>query len=103
MFNFYGNSKKANLSLFRVHCITKTLTLFEPEQNDEFLYVTIYAPFTNLDETEVFMDGSDFRFYSKPYYLRSAMARRSFKASVAKRPSYGGSAALVLSQKTENI
>ena len=70
-----------------------------PSQNDEFLYVTIYAPFTNLDETEVFMDGSDFRFYSKPYYLRSAMARRSFKASVAKQPSYGGSAALVFIAK----
>jgi len=40
-------------------------------QNEEFLYVTIYAPFTNLEETEVFMDGYDFRFYSKPYYLRS--------------------------------
>ncbi len=39
-------------------------------QNDEFLYVTIYAPFTNLDDTEVFMDGTDFRFFSKPYYLR---------------------------------
>jgi hypothetical protein len=41
-----------------------------PSQNDEFLYVTIYAPFTNLDDTEVFMDGTDFRFFSKPYYLR---------------------------------
>ena len=43
---------------------------FELKQDDQFLYVTIYAPFTNLDNTEIFMDGEDFRFFSKPYYLR---------------------------------
>jgi len=43
---------------------------FNLTQNDEFLIVTIYAPFTHIDQTEIFMDETDFRFYSKPYYLR---------------------------------
>lgn len=43
---------------------------FELSQDDEFLYISIYAPFTNLENTEIFMDGTDFRFFSKPYYLR---------------------------------
>jgi len=43
---------------------------FEVTQNEKFLIITIYAPFTNLQDTEIFMDLKDFRFYSKPYYLR---------------------------------
>lgn len=43
---------------------------FEVSQDDKFLIITIYAPFTNLQDTEIFMDLKDFRFYSKPYYLR---------------------------------
>ena len=39
-------------------------------QDDRFLFVTIYAPFTHIDKTEVFMDENEFRFFSKPYYLR---------------------------------
>lgn len=43
---------------------------FKLSQTDEFLTVTIYAPFTHIDNTEIFMDECDFRFFSKPYYLR---------------------------------
>ena len=43
---------------------------FSLGQDDQFLHVTIYAPFTHIDKTEVFMDEDEFRFYSKPYYLR---------------------------------
>ena len=43
---------------------------FSLSQDDKFLYVTIYAPFTHIDKTEVFMDENEFRFFSKPYYLR---------------------------------
>ena len=43
---------------------------FSLSQDDKFLHVTIYAPFTHIDKTEVFMDEDEFRFYSKPYYLR---------------------------------
>jgi len=43
---------------------------FSLSQTDDFLTVTIYAPFTHIDQTEIFMDECDFRFFSKPYYLR---------------------------------
>jgi len=43
---------------------------FSLSQTEEFLTVTIYAPFTHIDQTEIFMDECDFRFFSKPYYLR---------------------------------
>jgi len=43
---------------------------FSLAQTEEFLTVTIYAPFTHIDQTEIFMDECDFRFFSKPYYLR---------------------------------
>lgn len=43
---------------------------FKLEQDDNFVIVSIYAPFTHIKETEVFMDATDFRFFSKPYFLR---------------------------------
>jgi protein SHQ1 len=43
---------------------------FTLSQDDDFVIVTIYAPFTHVAETEVFMDATDFRFFSKPYFLR---------------------------------
>jgi protein SHQ1 len=43
---------------------------FSLEQDEKFLTVTIYAPFTHIDQTEIFMDGTDFRFSSPPYFLR---------------------------------
>ena len=43
---------------------------FKLDQDEKFLHVTIYAPFTHIDKTEVFMDEDEFRFFSKPYYLR---------------------------------
>lgn len=43
---------------------------FKLDQDDKFVTVSIYAPFTHVAETEVFMDGTDFRFFSKPYFLR---------------------------------
>ena len=43
---------------------------FTIAQSDSCLTVTIYAPFTNVADTEVFMEERDFRFFSKPYFLR---------------------------------
>ena len=43
---------------------------FKLEQDEKFVTISIYAPFTHVAETEVFMDGTDFRFFSKPYFLR---------------------------------
>ena len=43
---------------------------FQLSQDETFLILEIYAPFTNVSETEIFMEDKDFRFFSKPYFLR---------------------------------
>ena len=43
---------------------------FKIGQDDRFVEISIYAPFTHVSETEILMEGTDFRFYSKPYFLR---------------------------------
>lgn len=54
-------------------CVTVTVTVtvrlvsmmltprFSLDQDERFVLVTIHAPFTNVAETEVFMEGTDFR------------------------------------------
>ncbi|XP_031840180.1 protein SHQ1 homolog isoform X2 [Nomia melanderi] len=43
---------------------------FEITQTDTEVTIIIYAPYANIKDTEVYVDGTDFRFYSTPYYLR---------------------------------
>ena len=43
---------------------------FEISEREDSLLIVIFAPFTNVAETEIFMNGRDFRFFSKPYFLR---------------------------------
>ncbi|XP_053989850.1 protein SHQ1 homolog isoform X1 [Hylaeus volcanicus] len=43
---------------------------FEITQTDAEVAIIIHAPYANVKDTEVYVDGSDFRFYSTPYYLR---------------------------------
>ncbi|XP_076647425.1 protein SHQ1 homolog isoform X2 [Halictus rubicundus] len=43
---------------------------FEITQTDTEVAIVIYAPYANIKDTEVYVDGTDFRFYSTPYYLR---------------------------------
>ncbi|XP_067685245.1 protein SHQ1 homolog [Haliotis asinina] len=43
---------------------------FELFQDDVFLTIVIKAPFTKVSDTEIFIEDSDFKFYSKPYFLR---------------------------------
>ncbi|XP_011298682.1 protein SHQ1 homolog [Fopius arisanus] len=43
---------------------------FDLKQDDEGITINIYARYANIRETEVYVDGNDFRFYSTPYYLR---------------------------------
>ena len=57
---------------------------FELDQDDSFLIVTIYAPFTNISDTEIFMDDFDFRFFSKPYFLRLHLPRPIEETDLAK-------------------
>lgn len=43
---------------------------FKLEQDDNYLYVQINAPYAKINDTDISIDDNDFRFYSKPYYLR---------------------------------
>ncbi|XP_060574596.1 protein SHQ1 homolog [Ruditapes philippinarum] len=46
---------------------------FELRQDKDFLTVIIKAPFAKVAETEIFIEEDDFKFYSKPYFLRLAL------------------------------
>lgn len=46
---------------------------FELTQTDTELAIIIHAPYANIKDAEVSVDGTDFRFYSTPYYLRLAL------------------------------
>ena len=43
---------------------------FEISQDEEFIFLKIYAPFTKISEAEFFIECDNICFYSKPYYLR---------------------------------
>ncbi|KZC10084.1 Protein SHQ1 like protein [Dufourea novaeangliae] len=43
---------------------------FEITQTDTEVAIIVHAPYANIKDTEVYVDGTDFRFYSTPYYLR---------------------------------
>ncbi|XP_041985371.1 protein SHQ1 homolog [Aricia agestis] len=43
---------------------------FKLTQDDNHVYITINAPYTNIRETEVDVDGENFLFVSSPYFLR---------------------------------
>ncbi|XP_043517571.1 protein SHQ1 homolog isoform X1 [Frieseomelitta varia] len=43
---------------------------FEITQTDTEVAIIIHAPYANIKDTEVYVDGTDFRFHSTPYYLR---------------------------------
>jgi len=50
-----------------VKMITPRFTL---DQDDRQLIITIFAPYTNVKDTEIHVHEDDVRFFSKPYYLR---------------------------------
>ncbi|XP_071636950.1 protein SHQ1 homolog isoform X1 [Temnothorax longispinosus] len=43
---------------------------FEITQTDEEVTIIVHAPYANIKDAEASVDGTDFRFYSTPYYLR---------------------------------
>ena len=51
---------------------------FELSQTDNEVTVIIHAPYANIKDTVVHVDGNDFRFYSTPYYLRYTLINHTF-------------------------
>jgi hypothetical protein len=47
--------------------ITPKFTL---DQTETELILRIDAPYTNIKDTQIHVEGDDVRFYSAPYYLR---------------------------------
>lgn len=43
---------------------------FELTQTETKVCITIYAPYTDISETDIYIEKNDFRFVSPPYYLR---------------------------------
>lgn len=43
---------------------------FEITQTDTEVVITIHAPYANIKDAEIYVDGTDVRFYATPYYLR---------------------------------
>ena len=43
---------------------------FKLSQDENAVFITIHAPFSHISDAEIYMDRQDFRFHSKPYYLR---------------------------------
>ncbi|XP_047539924.1 protein SHQ1 homolog [Vanessa atalanta] len=43
---------------------------FKLQQDETRVYITVHAPYTNIGETEIDIDGENFLFVSSPYFLR---------------------------------
>lgn len=43
---------------------------FELSQDPEYLTISIRVPYTRTSEFDLSIDGTDFKFYAKPYFLR---------------------------------
>ncbi|KAK6176745.1 hypothetical protein SNE40_014986 [Patella caerulea] len=43
---------------------------FEIHQDNDFLFFYIKAPYTKISDTEIFIEDNEFKFFSKPYFLR---------------------------------
>ncbi|KAG1054008.1 hypothetical protein G6F43_003961 [Rhizopus delemar] len=43
---------------------------FKVDQDEEFIYVTINTPHVRAQDVDLYVEGSEFRFYLRPYFLR---------------------------------
>lgn len=43
---------------------------FDLSQDPEYLTITVRVPYTRTSEFDLYVDGTDFKFYAKPYFLR---------------------------------
>lgn len=43
---------------------------FDLSQDPEYLIVNICVPYTRTSEFDLYIDGTDLKFFAKPYFLR---------------------------------
>lgn len=46
---------------------------FELSQDPDFLTIIIEVPYARASEFDLYFEGEDFKFYSKPYFLRQVV------------------------------
>ncbi|CAH2059451.1 unnamed protein product, partial [Iphiclides podalirius] len=49
---------------------------FKLSQDENHIYIIVHAPYTNIGETEIDIDGENFLFVSSPYFLRLRLPGR---------------------------
>ncbi|XP_061584671.1 protein SHQ1 homolog [Cololabis saira] len=49
---------------------------FDLSQDPEFLTLSIRVPYTRTSEFDLYIDGTEFKFYAKPYFLRLTLPGR---------------------------
>uniref|UniRef100_A0A4W6FYI4 Protein SHQ1 homolog n=1 Tax=Lates calcarifer TaxID=8187 RepID=A0A4W6FYI4_LATCA len=49
---------------------------FDLSQDPEYLILNIRVPYTRTSEFDLYIDGTDFKFYAKPYFLRLTLPGR---------------------------
>ncbi|XP_068110092.1 protein SHQ1 homolog isoform X2 [Hyperolius riggenbachi] len=49
---------------------------FDISQNPDFIVITIKVPYARVSEFDIYIDGDDFKFYAKPYFLRLTLPGR---------------------------
>ncbi|XP_072328339.1 protein SHQ1 homolog isoform X2 [Scyliorhinus torazame] len=49
---------------------------FELSQEPNFLTIIIHVPYAKVNEVDLYIDGVDFKFYAKPYFLRLTLPGR---------------------------
>ncbi|XP_043932336.1 protein SHQ1 homolog [Protopterus annectens] len=49
---------------------------FELSQDSNFLTITIKVPYARVCEVDLYIDGEDFKFFAKPYFLRLTLPGR---------------------------
>ncbi|XP_018413470.1 PREDICTED: protein SHQ1 homolog [Nanorana parkeri] len=49
---------------------------FDISQDADFLTITIKVPYARVSELDIYIDGDDFKFYAKPYFLRLTLPGR---------------------------
>ncbi|XP_075690160.1 protein SHQ1 homolog isoform X2 [Rhinoderma darwinii] len=49
---------------------------FDITQDSDFLIITIRVPYARVSEFDIYIDGDDFKFYAKPYFLRLTLPGR---------------------------
>lgn len=50
--------------------------VFEVSQDHEFLTLGLHVPYTRTSEFDLYIDGNDFKFFARPYFLRLTLPGR---------------------------